>query len=175
MMAQGAGSGSDEDPSGLTILDPSSLRVRVSAGGLLEAWVSDVRYWPVEVNQAFPRSDPGRFLVLSHGEQKEVGLIEDVSRLDGESVRALEHGLRVHYLIPRVTRIQRIRQEPGRWTWDVLTDRGPMQLTVQNLHDHLEMIGSGRMLLTAEDGRACEIVVASNLDRHSRRQLAKVW
>ncbi len=170
----GADIGSEADPSLLNLLEPSSLRVRVGPGGLLQAWVGELSYRPVEVQQAFPRSDPGRFLVLSHGEV-ELGLIEDVSCLDAESVRALEYGLRVHYLIPRVTRIQRIRQEPGRWTWDVITDRGPMQLTVQNLHDHLETIGSGRMLLTTEDGRGCEIVAAGSLDRHSRRQLAKVW
>lgn len=49
-----------------------------------------------------------------------------------------------------------------------------MQVIMRNLHDHVEAVGSDRMVLTGIDGRTCEIVSIGGLDRQSRRQMAKV-
>jgi hypothetical protein len=161
------------DGLGVTVLEPSSVRLRQTSGGLLEATVGNRTYGGAEINQAFPRSQPDHFLILSDAEHREIGIIEDISKLDGESIESVGFALRVHYLIPVVTHIRQIRQQPGNWTWEVVTDRGPMRLILRNLHDHLETLGPDRILLTDIDGRSCEIRSA-DLDLPSRRRLSRV-
>lgn len=163
------------DPFWPVRLGGREVSLTLGSGGVLAARVKGREYREVVLIRAFPRSDPWAHLVLTTlDDEEEIGLIERLEDLDEESRQAARADLRNRYLVPRVTAVRAVRQDPGSWTWTVETDRGPMQIIMRNLHDHLEVLGHDRMVLTGVDGRSCEIVSVRALDAQSRRQMAKV-
>ena len=168
------GAKSVRDPWELHQIQPSELTCQRTLGGTLAVKLGGQVNSGVEVTQAFPRSSPGRFLAFFDREGQELGMLDDLATLDAASQEAILTELRLRYVRPVVTSIARVRQEPGSWTFDLVTDRGPMRLCVRNLHEHLVGLGADRMILTDVDGRACEISSIHALDAHSRRELGKI-
>ena len=56
----------------------------------------------------------------------------------------------------------------------VETDRGPMSLAIQNVHDHIQYTKTGGMLLSDMEGRRCEIRDLDQLDKKSLRELNRM-
>jgi len=162
------------DPWELYEIVPEALVCRRGPGRLLEIVLDGQVYSGAVATQAFPRSAPGRYVIFSDTSDNELGLLQDPTTLDPASREVLEAELRLRYVMPIVTKIERVRQNPGSWTFDVITDRGPLRLSVRNLHEHLEGLGSDRLILTDVDGRTAEISSIQALDFHSKRELAKV-
>lgn len=152
----------------------TELTCRRTQGGRLEVFLSGVLHSGVQVSQAFPRSDPGRYLVLADSDQRELGMVVDLAQLDSGSQDALAKEIRLHYIMPVLMRVESIRQQAGSWSFRLNTDRGPMRFVIRNLHEHVEGVGTDRMILTAADGRSCEIASIRALDARSQRELAKI-
>lgn len=43
------------------------------------------------------------------------------------------------------------------WIWQLETDAGLMRMTMHNLHEHVQLHGANRILLTDMSGRRAEI------------------
>jgi hypothetical protein len=162
------------NPWDLRVLDGARVTFYHVEGGLFAATVEDESYLGVLVTQAFPRSEPGHYLVLFAADGKELGMLTDSRDLDDHSQKALALELQRRYVRARVTRIERVYQTPGSWNFDLYTDRGPLELSMRNLHEHLEGLGQDRLVLTDGDGRTCEIPSIAALDPHSQHELAKI-
>ena len=150
------------------------LTCRRTQGGRLEVCLNGVVHSGIQVNQAFPRSDPGAYLVLSDRNQQELGVVVDPAELDPESQGALAKEIRLRYVMPMIRRIESVRQQSGSWSFKLSTDRGPMNLVIRNLHEYVEGVGTDRMILTGVDGLSGEIASIRSLDARSRRELAKI-
>jgi hypothetical protein len=161
-------------PEALRLLEPGHVRLEISPGGLLTAVLGGQRHVGVTAAYAFPRTAPGLFLAITDREGRELGVVPDEAALDGDSRTALARYLRLHEGVPQVLRIRRVRHERSRWRLLVDTDRGPMDLLMPNLHEHVELPGGDRVLLRDVDGRVCEVPDWRALDAASRRQLAQL-
>ena len=175
-MGPGGIGGDDRFPPETVVTrEPGEVRLRITAGGLLTVTVEDHPYEAASAAEAFPRTDPGHWLVLYDRDGQELCVLEDEDRLDAASKDALLRYLKLHDRAPRVTEVHRVRNERGRWHLSVQTDRGPMELLLPNLHEHVENMGPDRVLVRDMDGRACEIRDWRRMDRKSRKQLAKLF
>ncbi len=157
-------------------LNPSSIRLSKSKNGVLEGYVEGKRYAHLSLSRAFPLSLPRQYLaILSHEdkEPQEVGMIRDLDHLDHQSKSAAEQELQLRYVVPTITSIQSIKQEPAFWRWTIETDRGPAELIMRNIHEHVRVMGSSRLILTGVDGRRFELADASTLDGHSKYLLRR--
>ncbi len=163
-----------EEPWDLHPLVPSQVHCHHHARGSFAVTIDGTTFPTVVLTQAFPRSQPGHYVALATPEGKELGILVDSSLLDPSSRAALQQELRRRYVMPIVTQVERVQQRPGSWTFDLATDRGPMQISVRNLHEHLEGLGADRIILTDIDGRTAEVSSIRALDAHSQRELSKI-
>lgn len=157
-------------------LDPGSVRLSRTENGVLEGFIEGERYAHLSLSRGFPLSLPRQYLaILSHEEKepKEVGMIRNLDNLDEQSKSAAEQELQLRYVVPTITRIHSIKQEPALWRWKIETDRGPAELIMRNIHEHVRVMGSSRLILTGVDGRRFELANASSLDGHSKYLLRR--
>jgi hypothetical protein len=164
----------ESSPGGdLQFLDPRAVRARrnalgqlvVTLGGGVET-VEGVR--PV---RAFPLTAPDRQIALLDAEDRELGVIRELKRLDRESRAAIEAELEIAYLVARVQVIHSVRSRFGVTTWELETDRGPRTAHVKERSD-IRPLPDGRIILTDVHGIQFEIPPPAELDDRSRSWLA---
>ncbi len=158
----------------MRVLDPATVSFFRNAGGVLQAEVEGTVYPELLLLRCFPLSDANRFLSLRTGEGKELGLLADLAQFARDSRRAVEQELKLRYFVPKVERVEKIRQRPSLWIWDVQTDHGPLRLRMRNIHEHVKTPAPGRMVLNDPEGTQCEIADITRLDAHSRKELKKI-
>lgn len=158
----------------IRLLEPSKVRFSRGAGGVLEMEYEEVRSPEVLLYRTYPLSRQEQYISVRDGKGEELGIIEQLTDLAPDSLEEARKELRLRYLVPKVTRIDKIKQFPGMWVWELQTTFGPIKLSMRNLHEHIQMIGDKRLLLSDMDGNRCEIFDTDELDPQSRKQLARV-
>jgi hypothetical protein len=159
----------------ITLLEPAKAHFVRSPGGMLTLDTGTNFYPEILLYRAFPLSMQERFISVRNAKGEELGVIEDLAELQPDSREAVRLELSFRYMIPKVTRILKIKQLPGMWRWDMETTLGPIKLTMRNLHEHVQRVGRTGLLLTDLDGNRCEITDTENLDASSRRLLGQVF
>jgi hypothetical protein len=158
----------------IVLLDPKTAKFNRTPGGVLSLHTGSADYAEVLLFRAFPLSMQDRFISVRTPKGDEIGMIADVSELEEASRMEVLQELQLRYMIPRVTRIDKIKQLPGMWVWNLQTTLGPIKLSMRNLHEHVQSVGRGRLLLSDLDGNRCEIADIDALDAGSRKQLNRI-
>lgn len=158
----------------ITYISPKCTSFTRSAGGMLQMETEGEVFAEITVRRTYPMSRPYQYLSVWTKDDKEIGIIRDIEELDEESREELVAELKLRYVIPVATQIISIKEEPGLWSFKVKTDRGDLQLLMRNIHEHIQMIGANRLIITDMEGKRCEIKDVDALDAPSRKQLSKV-
>jgi hypothetical protein len=160
------------DRSGL--LEPGAVSLSRSKGGVLCGVIDGKSYAELAVYRAFPFSYPDRYISIRTVEGDERGMVGAIAELDPESAEELGRELELRYFLPRVERIERVDFRSDLWLWDLHTHLGPTRLVMRNLHEHLHYAGDGRIVLSDQSGKRCEIADWRRLDAHSRKLLSEL-
>jgi hypothetical protein len=161
------------EENGLAVLDPQRVRLRRHAG-LLRLIVEGDRCWlRVSAARAFPLSDPHRYFGFLDGDGRDIGLLVDPARLDGDSRRLLEEELYLRYFVPTVQRIESVKEEFGSVYWTAETDRGRAEIIVRNLRDNLQQLSASRVIVTDVDGNRFEFRDVDQLDAESQEIITR--
>jgi hypothetical protein len=162
------------DPFNINMLDPNKVSFYRNKGGVLLAEISGEVYSEITLHQTFPFSKPKQYLSIWDKSDYEIGVIRDLEELDQTSKDQLKQELRLRYIIPIVTHVISIKEEPGLWTFQLETDRGSLELYMRNIHEHVQSKNAERIIITDMDGKRCEIPNVNLMDLHSRRELQKI-
>lgn len=163
-----------EDAYEIRILEPAQAFFSRGSGGVLQGVVDGKTYPEIVVFRAFPFRYTSQYISIRDGTGEEIGIVRDIRELDDESAGELERELGFRYFLPRVTRVDSVKQKSDLWLWELQTTLGPARLAMRNLHEHMQYPGGGRVILTDINGRRCEIPDWRELDSHSRMQLTDV-
>jgi ATP-binding cassette subfamily B protein len=125
----------------------------------------------VLARRCFPLTEPERFIALVDQHGREVTCIESSAQLPAASAQALALSLAATELLPRVERVDAVREEATRSLWQVMTDRGPRGFVVEQ-EDHIRRLADGRHLITDEHGMRYLVPRLEELDPKSRRLLS---
>ena len=157
----------------LPLLDPQQLSLELDADGQLWAITrGSAERMAVSARRAFPLTEPSSYLSLVDEQNQERACFESISEL-GESDRAtLERALGQADFLPVIARIWSVTQQATRSLWRVDTDRGPTEFVVDQ-EDHVRPLEDGRHLISDAHGMRYLVPLASNLDVHSRKILAR--
>lgn len=158
----------------ITYISPKDTHFTRTAGGMLQMETKGEILTEITVRRTYPMSRPYEYLSVWTKDDKEIGIIRDIKELDEVSRAELMVELKLRYVIPIVTQIISIKEEPGLWSFQVKTDRGDQQLLMRNIHEHIQQIGANRLIITDMEGKRCEINDVDALDAPSRKQLSKV-
>ena len=153
----------------LTLLDPAHLRLFRDRFEDLNLELEDGRtVGPVTAHRAFPITAEEGFIVLRDGDGQEVGVVQQVAKLDPTSRQVLDAALERTYFAPRITSVNSIKEEFHVPRWDVMTDRGPRVFQIRSSRSDIRPLGGGRVLLRDADGNRYEIPNYHKLDPDSR-------
>ena len=113
----------------LKILDPKKVQISKDEFNRLKLNIEDDKEYPeIKVSMGFPLTDPDRFISLTEAreneEDREIGIIEDLGKLDSKSRKILKEELKRAYFMPRITKINRMKESHGIMKFDVETDKG---------------------------------------------------
>ncbi len=166
-----------DNPFAVRVLDPQAVRlfrthpedttVRVTIEG-------DRSWREVRIACAFPLSDPDRYIGLRDGSDKDIGILETLHGLDGESRSIIDEELSRRYFTPQVTRVDFVEEAFGVVTWEVETTKGPRRFLVRNLKDSAYTLGSSRVMMTDVDGNRYEFPDARSLGPKTLQVLSKI-
>jgi hypothetical protein len=146
----------------------------VKVGGDSRGEVPGVRHFPrVVLRLCFPVSADSVYLSVrdaSTEEQEEIGIIEDWMSLAPADREAVAAELGLHYFVPRITRVLRVKEEFGFLYWTVETDKGPKEFIMRNSVVHYAReVGPEHWLLIDVNQARYEIPKVSALDAHSQK------
>lgn len=156
----------------LNILDPKKVRLYKDEFNRLKLKIEGDREYPeVRVVMGFPLTDPEHFVSLFEvkdgKKDKEIGIIEDVGKLDHESKKVLRAELKKEYFMPKITKINSMSEFHGIMKFDVETDKGRRVFETRYKED-IRRLSGGHIVIRDADGNRYEIPDHRKLDQRSR-------
>lgn len=127
----------------------------------------------VSVLRLFPLSEPGRYLSLRDGANKEIGVVVEPDAVEVDGRRLLLDALERRYLVPVIRRVKSVRERFGTLDWEVETDRGARAFTTRNLRENTVTPSPGRYLLSDVDGNRYDVPDLDALDGASQAILSR--
>ena len=155
----------------LNILDPKKVRIYKDEFNRLKLKIEGGgEYSEVRATMGFPLTNSDHFISLIEVKDgkndKEIGIIEDVRKLDSKSRKVLKEELKRAYFMPKITKINRMKETHGIMKFDVETDRGPREFETRYKEDIRKLLG-GRVIIKDADGNRYEIKDYMKLDKRS--------
>mgnify|MGYP000350732659 CR=1 FL=1 len=107
----------------LNIIDPKDIKVIAVSGDTIDIKIGNKVYQNVKPKRPFPYTHP-EYIILTVGDEEEIGIIKDYRKLDKRSRKLLERALEVLYFMPKIKKILSIRTTGWLYEWNVETDKG---------------------------------------------------
>jgi len=159
----------------LRILDPASVTIYRPDSGFPNLVLKEEACYPrIRAVRCFPLS--GRFIYVSlrDWDNREIGVIENLTFLDENSARIVREELDKRYFLSEIKDIHSIRNQYGFIIFDVYTNRGRRVFNVRDRHRNIVHLGRSRVLVIDTDGCQYDIPNCRRLSHHSQRQLFKI-
>ena len=149
-------------------LSPDRVRVREDRLGKLHVTVDGTDHETARAVLAFPISGKADYVSFLDAEDEEIALVARPDELDQESRAIVAATLERMYYVPKIRRVDSIKETWGVSHWEVLTDCGCASFEVVD-REHIRKLSGGRFLIQDADGNRFEIEDASQLDPQSRK------
>lgn len=154
--------------------DLSGLRVERNAHGRLVLTLADgTRHEAVVPVRAFPIAAPQEGLSLVATDGKEALWVDHMDQLPALARVLIEEDLAVREFVPVIRRIHKVSGFSTPSTWDVETDRGPVQFVLKAEEDIRRLSGRTHLLITGQDGLQLSVPDSTALDKASRKLLER--
>lgn len=157
-------------------LKPQELRLCRKDSGVVEMTLGGETFASVRFYLVYPLAEAGRLVSVRDAldeNQREIGIIPDVSSLAPDARKIVEEELAWRYFTPRILRILSLKEEGIRQFWKVETNRGEKEFTIKDPYEHVRQIGEGRLLITDTYECRYEIPDVAKLDKESIELLSR--
>lgn len=157
-------------------LDPASLRFSWSEGGFLSLVLNpgeaeEKSYGRVHLHRCYPFTEPSRYISVRDKDNKEIGMILDLGRFPAPVRALLDRELERRYFLPRIVRIDAVREEFGYSYWQVLTSAGPRSFAVRSGQGNVYGLSEAQVMVVDVDGNRYRIEDYSALDAKSLKMV----
>ncbi|MBD3182718.1 DUF1854 domain-containing protein [Candidatus Poribacteria bacterium] len=152
-------------------LDPNKIQIyKDEMNRLMLKMEGEEEDQEIAASMDFPLSNPERFisiLTLKDGKKdKEIGVIDNIRKLDSKSRKILKEELKWTYYMPRITKINYLKEDHGIMQFDVETDKGHREFETRYKEDIRRLSGT-RVIIRDADGNRYEIKDYTKLDPRS--------
>ena len=128
-------------------------------------------YPRVLLHRSFPFEFAEAYISVLDPEQKEIGMIREISLFPEEQAQALRRELARRYYAPKIVRIHQVKERFGFSHWRVSTEEGPLTFTLKDTYRSLLRISDTRLLVTDVNGNRYEIPDTEALPRRDFRRI----
>ena len=157
----------------LPLFDPKALKLVIDDEGQL--WVRPTPFaerLAVSARRAFPLTSPNSYVSLVDAHHYERACFASLDELEQTQRAMLEHALTQADFLPEIYEIRAIVQEATLSHWQVETNCGPTNFTVDQ-EDHVRPLEDGRHLISDSHGMRYVVPVPGKLNATSRKLLAR--
>lgn len=162
-----------EEMTSLNYLTKENAIFERTEGGFVRLEYNGQKWDRVQVIRLFPFTDPNQFISIRTVSErsKEIGVIENLNKLDKDTKKMLEEQLNLHYFTPVIEKIMDIKDEYGYAYFHVLTDRGECRFTINMGGNAVARLSDSRLLITDLDENRFEIRDVFALSSKEQRKL----
>ena len=121
------------------------------------------------VTGAFPLSRRQNMISLRDREGREIGILDDVRKLDEQSRTIVKLELERSYFMPRIMDIFSVKEALSVVTWEVRTNKGLRTIEIRHVRKNIQRIGQRRFVIKDVDGNRYEIRDWINLPSHGQK------
>jgi len=155
----------------LAILDPKRLKFHKNEFNKLKMEIEgEMEYPEVIPVMGFPLTNPESYISifeLKDGrKEKEIGVIEEIKKLDSKSRKVLKEELNKSYFMPKIIKINNMKENHGVMKFDVETDKGRRIFETRYKED-IRKLPKGGVFIKDADGNRYEIEDYNKLDKRS--------
>lgn len=126
------------------------------------------RIW---LHRAFPFDLLEEYISVQNKDQEEIGLIRTLTDFDEAAQEILRGELEHKYYTPKITKIVSLKEAHGYSFWQVESDAGALQFTLQDTFRNLLRVGEDKVYVFDNYGNRYVIESLEKLDRHSLRKI----
>lgn len=157
----------------LRYIDDKNGKFKKTDGGFVSLKIEDELYDRVEFYQAFPFTDPDSYISIRTPDEKakEIGMIENLSKLNGETRELIKEQLAYRYFTPKIQKVYSVKTEYGFSYFDVLTTSGRCRFAIRMNGGGFVSLTETRVIIYDLDGNRFEIPDVSKLSSKERKQL----
>ena len=143
---------------GLVFLDAAMLRITESAMSGLDVTIGDEEHQGVRASLALPISDRDSYISLrsgaTKGEEKEIGMIRDLSELEESAQRLIRRELNKRYFMHVIDKLVSVTEKFGFIYFVAETSKGRREFAMRyEYHRVQEYSEHGRVILDTDDNR----------------------
>ena len=138
-----------------------------------ETGQSEEKKWErVFLHAAFPFDMPQSYISVLDKDQKEIGMIRELSALSEDTQKILRGELARKYYAPRIKRILSVKERYGFSYWHVdLEEEKDFSFTVQDTYRSMLKVDHEHVFIIDVDGNRFEIPNVEELDRASYKKI----
>ena len=137
-----------------------------------EGVTEEQTYERIFLHSAFPFDMPESYISVLDKDQKEIGMIRELSALSPETQKILKGELGRKYYAPRIKRILSVKERYGFSYWRVdLENANDFSFTVQDTYRSMLKVDHEHVFIVDVDGNRFEIPSVEALDRASYKKI----
>ena len=154
----------------LVYLTPENATFRMN-GEFPAATINGSDEERVWLHRVFPFDMEREFISVQTKDNEELGIIRYVDDFSKDQQKIIDAELQRKYFTPKIKKIKSLKEHRGFSYWQVETDLGEMDISLQDTYRSINRIGEVRAIVTDIAGNRYEIENLDALDRSSRRKL----
>lgn len=155
----------------LEFLNPKECRFFKNDNGFLMLSLNGEDKGRVKLARSYPFSKPTEYICVMDLEDKEIGILKDISELDTVSEELALNELATRYFCPTITEIKSIKEKMGHFYFETKIGDKEKNFTVKNITRNIRFAGEDTLLIFDMDGNRFIMPEFSKTDIKSKRLL----
>lgn len=155
----------------LEFLNPNECRFFKNKNGFLTLELNNENKGRVKLSRSYPFSKPTEYICVADLEDKEIGILRDISELDNDSQLLADEELKTRYFCPTITEIKSIKEKMGHFYFETKIGVKERNFTVKNITRNVRFAGEDTLLIFDMDGNRYIMPEFSKTDIKSKRLL----
>ncbi len=144
------------DMQSIHYIDKDNAKFSLTEGGFVRMEFRGKTCERIAVHRCFPFTQPDDFLSIRDEEGNELGIIHHLSDLSKEDQELLTRQMALRYFLPKIQKVNSVKDEYGYSYWDVVTDKGACRFTCSN-HNAVAKLSETRLVIEDIHGNRYEI------------------
>ena len=155
----------------LECLNPAGISFARNKNGFLVMSLNGEPKGRVKLTRAYPYAMPFSFIGVSDIEDREIGIIKELSELDEESGKLATAELSGRYFCPQITEITSIKERMGSFYFETKVGNREKSFTVKDISRNIRIQSDSCVLIFDVDGNRYEIPDFEKIHKKTRRLL----
>ncbi len=157
----------------LKIISKENAEFFETEGGFVGLTYKGVTFNRVKITRLFPFTDSEKFISIRTADEnpKEIGIIEDLSKMPENIATMLKKQLDLTYFTPVIKKILSIKDDYGYAYFHVLTDKGECKFAINMGGSAVAKLSDSRLIITDLDENRFEIKDVFALSQKEQRKL----